>query len=111
MRVGTPRRSARANAGPADSSVGTVMQAPRPRSTWRRERLSWRSAAREGSLFMSGFSIGHGQRCLGAHLLEGRGLDHAQQQGGEAPVIVFEPLHDLVDGLHVVILRSPARGV
>ncbi len=47
-----------ANAGPADISVGNAMQAPRPRSTWRRERASCRCAAGDSTLLMS---IAHDQ--------------------------------------------------
>src|SRR5688572_21822702 len=100
MRVGAAFfATAFAKAGLADSSVGSVMQAPSPRSTWRRERLSRRSKAKFPLLrFMS---VRYGDGCLGTHLLERGGFDHAQQQCREFPVIVVETFHDLVDGFHV----------
>src|SRR5215831_8457532 len=102
MRRGT-LRSALANTGPADSNVGSAMLAPSPRNTWRRERESKRSAAREGCLLMSAESpsIGRGHGGPGAHLLERRGVDHAHQQRGKAAVIAFEALHDAINGLHI----------
>src|SRR5690349_2736858 len=99
--------TARAKAGLADSSVGSVRQAPSPRSTWRRDRLSKRSNSR--LCFFMSVRCGHGG--LGTHLLERRRIDNAQQQGGELAVMVVESLHDPVDGFHVVVLGAPAGGV
>src|SRR3954467_2572185 len=96
-----------AKAGLADSSVGSVMHAPRPRSTWRRERLSKRSNSRR--CFVMSVRCCHGG--LGTHLLERGRIDDAHQQRGEPAVIVIEALHDTVDGFHVVILGSPPGGV
>src|SRR5688500_10729528 len=94
----------------SDASPGSAMAAPMPRSNWRRDRLAWRSAARllVVSFFMS---IAHRGGCLNSHLLEWRRLDDAHQQCGKTPVIGVEPVHDPVDGFHVVILRAAPGSV
>jgi len=48
---------------------------------------------------------------LRAHFLERRGLDDAHQHSRETSAIAFEPLHDLIDGLHVVVLEAAAQRV
>src|ERR1044072_1510599 len=101
--------TALANAGLAESNVGSVMQAPSPRSTCRRERLRWRSRA---MFRLPGFmSVRRGDGSLGTHLLEWRRIDHAHQQGREPAAVVVEALHDAIDGFHVVILGATAGGV
>src|SRR3954467_14059314 len=99
--------TALANAGLADSSVGSVIHAPSPRSTWRRERPSKRSNSR--LCFFMSVRCGHGG--LGTHLLERGRVDHAHQQRREPAVIVIEAFHDLVDGFDVVILGAAPGGI
>src|SRR6187431_619059 len=111
MRVGAILLAARALAPReySEANAGRAMQAPMLRKKWRRLKLACRSAARERSVFMSlsVMSIRHRGRCLGSHFLERRRLDDAHQQCREAAVVGVEPVHDLIDGFHVVILRAP----
>src|SRR6266550_7882742 len=77
--------------------------------------FSWRSLViRDALCFVARKRrfIGIGRRLCGlhSHFLERRGLDHAHQQRGEASVLLVEPLHNLVNGLRVVILHpAPDR--
>ena len=111
MRVGAAFvATALAKAGLAEISVGSAMQAPRPRSTWRRERMSCVRAAKSRSCACS---------CQFATVMVAwvrifwNGADSITpiNNAENVPVIVVEPLHDPVDGLHVVVLRSAAGGV
>src|SRR4051812_5602036 len=117
--------------GLRDSKAGKAKQAPSPRRKWRRLKLANRSAAAFRSLlglafmllraardwfgFMAGrdgfFAFGRHVRGAYSHLLERGRLDDAHEQSGEATVLFVEPLHNLVDGLHIIILHATSDGI
>src|ERR1043166_1316149 len=78
--------------------------------------FSWRSLVfRDSFCFVARhrWFSGIGRRLGGlySHALEGRRLDHARQQRGEASVLLVEPLHNSVNGLRVIILHPPPHGI
>src|ERR1043165_7177130 len=98
-----------ATAGSAniDSKAGSAMHAPAVRKNVRRLKAEWRAA----SLSCSFMSVARGDCSCGAHLLEGRGVDDAHQQGGEPTVVLLHRADDAVDGLDVVIFGATSQRV